>query len=109
MSPNDPVIQRALHYLRDFHEPGGTYETSLMIMALVAAHEWDRDKLRIASLAQKLETMQTQKGRPLLACGITATANWAADTKTTAILSSRFSACGRQRSRACGSGGEPGS
>ena len=62
MSPNDPVIQRALHYLRDFHEPGGTYETSLMIMALVAAHEWDRDKLRIASLAQKLETMQTQRG-----------------------------------------------
>src|SRR5580698_6919059 len=62
MNSNDPVIQRALHYLRNFHEPGGTYETSLMIMALVAAHEWDRDKLRIASLAEKLELMQTPRG-----------------------------------------------
>lgn len=63
MNVNDPVIRRALHYLRDFHEPGGTYETSLMIMALVAAHEWDRDKLRLGSLAQKLEDMQTTRGR----------------------------------------------
>jgi hypothetical protein len=62
MEPNDPVIGRALHYLRNFREPGGTYETSLMIMALVAAKDWDRDKLRIASLAQKLEEMQTPRG-----------------------------------------------
>src|SRR5580704_449986 len=62
MDTNDPVIRRALHYLRDYHDPGGTYETSLMIMALVAAKEWDRDKLRIASLAAKLETMQTPRG-----------------------------------------------
>ena len=55
-------IRRALNYLRNYREPGGTYETSLMIMALVAAKEWDRDKLRIASLAQKLEDMQTTHG-----------------------------------------------
>jgi hypothetical protein len=62
MSTNDPVIGRALKYLRNFHDPGGTYETSLVIMALVAAKEWDRDKLRIASLAQRLEDMQTTRG-----------------------------------------------
>ncbi len=62
METNDPVIGRALRYLRNFREPGGTYETSLMIMALVAAKQWDRDKLRIASLAQRLEDMQTTRG-----------------------------------------------
>jgi hypothetical protein len=62
MDTNDRVIGRALHYLRTYREPSGTYETSLMIMALVAAKQWDHDKLRIASLAQKLEDMQTTKG-----------------------------------------------
>ncbi|HEX4072474.1 MAG TPA: hypothetical protein VHX68_14935, partial [Planctomycetaceae bacterium] len=62
MDHNDPVIRRALNYLRNYREPGGTYETSLMIMALVAAKEWDRDRLRISSLAQKLELMQTPHG-----------------------------------------------
>jgi hypothetical protein len=62
MDPHDPVVHRALNYLRNYREPGGTYETSLMIMALVAAKEWDRDKLRISSLAQKLEDMQTPRG-----------------------------------------------
>jgi hypothetical protein len=62
MDPGDPVVHRALNYLRTYREPGGTYETSLMIMALVAAKEWDRDRLRISSLAQKLEEIQTPHG-----------------------------------------------
>ena len=62
VSPQDPVIVRALSYLRSFHDPGGTYETSLVLMALVAAKDWDRDKLRIATLAERLENMQTTRG-----------------------------------------------
>jgi len=61
VSPQDPVIEKALSYLRSFHDPGGTYETSLVLMALVAAKDWDRDKLRIASLAERLEGMQTTR------------------------------------------------
>ncbi len=59
---NDPVAARALKYLRGFHDPGGTYETSLMVMALVAAKEWERDKPRITTLALKLQDMQTTRG-----------------------------------------------
>ena len=62
VSPQDPVIAKALGYLRSFHDPGGTYETSLVLMALVAAKDWDRDKLRIATLAERLEGMQTTRG-----------------------------------------------
>ncbi|HEV8003800.1 MAG TPA: DUF4159 domain-containing protein, partial [Planctomycetaceae bacterium] len=61
VSPTDPVIQKALYYLRGFHDPGGTYETSLVLMALVAAKDWDRDKLRIATLAEHLENSQTTR------------------------------------------------
>ena len=60
MSPNDRTITRALKYLRSFSDPGGTYETSLLIMALVAAKT--SDKLRIASLAERLEEIQTTRG-----------------------------------------------
>ncbi len=69
VAPNDPVITRALSYIRSFHDPGGTYETSLVLMALVAAHDWDRDKLRIATLAERLETIQTTRG-PAPAIGL---------------------------------------
>jgi hypothetical protein len=62
VSPSDRVIVSALKYLRSFHDPGGTYETSLVLMALVAAKDWDRDKLRIANLAERLEGMQTTRG-----------------------------------------------
>jgi hypothetical protein len=62
VSPQDPTIERALKYLRSFHDPGGTYETSLVLMALVAANDWDRDKLRIATLAERLESIQTLRG-----------------------------------------------
>jgi len=61
VAPSDPVITRALGYLRSFHDPGGTYETSLVLMALVAAKDWDRDKLRIAMLAERLESIQTTR------------------------------------------------
>jgi Domain of unknown function (DUF4159) len=61
VSPADPVIERALNYLRSFHDPGGTYETSLVLMVLVAAKDWDRDKLRIATLAERLESSQTTR------------------------------------------------
>ncbi len=62
VAPNDPVITRALGYIRSFHDPGGTYETSLVLMALVAAKDWDRDKMRIAMLAERLESIQTTRG-----------------------------------------------
>jgi hypothetical protein len=61
-SPQDEAIVRAVNYLRHFRDPGGTYETSLVLMALVAAKDWDRDKLRIATLAERLEGMQTTHG-----------------------------------------------
>jgi Domain of unknown function (DUF4159) len=60
--PNDAVVQRALHFLRNYREPAGTYETSLIIMALVAAKDWDRDRQRLQLLAQKLEDSQTLHG-----------------------------------------------
>jgi hypothetical protein len=63
VSPSDPVIVQALSYLRSVQDAGGTYETSLMLMALVAAKEWDRDKIRIASHAERLENMQTTQGQ----------------------------------------------
>jgi hypothetical protein len=62
VSPSDPVIVKALNYLRGFRDPGGTYETSLVLMALVAAKDSERDKLRIAALAERLEGMQTTRG-----------------------------------------------
>jgi len=61
-SPTDPVVVRSLKYLRGFRDPGGTYEMSLMIMALAAGKDWDRDKLRIRTLAERLEDLQTTRG-----------------------------------------------
>jgi Domain of unknown function (DUF4159) len=62
VSPTDPVVAHALSYLRSNRDPTGTYETSLMLMALVAANDWDRDRLRIATLAERLEGIQTTRG-----------------------------------------------
>lgn len=64
MTPQDEPVARALGYLRSVREPepSQVYEISLMIMALVAAKDGDRDKPRIITLAQKLENAQIKAG-----------------------------------------------
>jgi hypothetical protein len=62
MKPDDPTIAEGIKFLRQARSPGGTYEISLMIMALVAAKDWERDKLLIRTLATKLEDSQTTFG-----------------------------------------------
>jgi hypothetical protein len=65
LSVQDPCVARALDYLRGVHDPailGATYDRSLLLMALVAAREWDKDRSRIAALAKALEAVQTTRG-----------------------------------------------
>lgn len=68
MSPQDPAVKRGLNFLRnvprDASMLGGheTYQVSLQIMALVAAKEYTVDAVRIAQLAQRLETGQNKGG-----------------------------------------------
>ncbi len=62
-----PEIQRGLAYLRNLTVEGvqgsaGVYETSLAIMALCAAEQFDRDLPRIQLLASLLERSQTRQG-----------------------------------------------
>ena len=68
MSNQDPrVAPRHLVFFGDPDEPEGmshaTYEDSLLVMALAAAREWDKDRSRISFLAKKLEGVQTTQGR----------------------------------------------
>ena len=62
-----PEVQRGLDYLRNL-PPGGVgglaeiYETSLAVMALCAAEEYDRDLLRIQLLARLIEESQERGG-----------------------------------------------
>ncbi len=65
LSVQDPCVARALDYLRGIHDPakpGATYDSSLLLMALVAARAWHKDRSRIAALAKALEEVQTTRG-----------------------------------------------
>jgi len=64
MTTDDQPVADALDYLRAIKEPApmGTYDLSLMIMALATAKDGERDKARILTLAQKLENGQLQAG-----------------------------------------------
>ncbi len=67
MTVDDEPVQKGLHYLRSGLEarepnPKMTYEISLMIMAMAAAKDGQKDNARIFKLAEKLETSQFTKG-----------------------------------------------
>jgi len=62
MTVEDEPIARGLKYLRSAEEPTMTYEISLMIMALTAAKDGQRDKVRLISLVKKLEDSQIKVG-----------------------------------------------
>jgi hypothetical protein len=58
---DSPDVQRGLTWLRP-QEPHMTYEISLMIQALAAAHDGDRDLKKVAELAKLLADMQLRQG-----------------------------------------------
>lgn len=60
MTLEDEPVRKALKYLRNVRqsEPDNIYEISLMIMALAAARDGQRDILRIEELARRLEDAQ---------------------------------------------------
>jgi serine/threonine protein kinase len=58
----NPSVSSALEFLRKSPPPQGTYESSLVLMALVAANELEDDLPRINSLTKKLVDMQTTRG-----------------------------------------------
>ena len=65
LPPEHAVVADGLKFLRTAREPQDgfeTYQTAVMIMALAAAKQPDRDMLRIQSLAHKLESMQITRG-----------------------------------------------
>ncbi len=62
MKTDDPVIANGLRVLKAAPRPGGTYETSLVLAALVAARRQDPDVSRLATLVQILEATQTVAG-----------------------------------------------
>ena len=62
---DQPVVAEGLRFLRTSHEPQGgfeTYQCSVMLMALAAAKQPERDALRIQSLAHRLESFQVTRG-----------------------------------------------
>jgi hypothetical protein len=62
---DQPVVAEGLRFLRTSHEPLGgfeTYQCSVMLMALAAAKQPERDALRIQSLAHRLESFQVARG-----------------------------------------------
>ena len=63
MSKDDPAIAHALDFLRTCPLPDSTYEVSTMLLALVSAHDWERDRTPISTLADKLRDCQTTKGK----------------------------------------------
>lgn len=69
MTLEDEPIQRGLKYLRGPREQGDmtayTYEASLLIMALAAAKDGNRDAGKILNLAQNLSNSQVRNGNDL--------------------------------------------
>lgn len=62
-----PAVQRGLQYLRglipgQFGENHAVYETSLVLMALCAAEQYDVDSTRIQTYATMLENCQVRQG-----------------------------------------------
>ncbi|MFH1304594.1 MAG: DUF4159 domain-containing protein [Planctomycetota bacterium] len=64
MTAEDEPVQRSLKYLRSLRpdEAKGTYQISLMIMALAAAKDGKRDLTLIQSLVNHLEASQVKAG-----------------------------------------------
>lgn len=64
VSVDEPHMQRGLNYLRSLppQQPQLVYEMSLLIMALVAAEEYDKDLPRIRIMARLLEDSQVIEG-----------------------------------------------
>ncbi len=64
LTADDEPIQRGLKFLRSLRdpEPNKTYEIALTIMALSAANDGDRDRIRISHLARRLERGQVRGG-----------------------------------------------
>jgi hypothetical protein len=62
MKVDDEPVARGLKYLRSCEEPNMTYEISLMIMALTAAKDGQRDNARLISLVRRLESSQLRAG-----------------------------------------------
>jgi|HubBroStandDraft_6_1064221.scaffolds.fasta_scaffold67808_1 hypothetical protein len=65
LPPDHPVVADGLKFLRTARDPQGgfeTYQCSVMLMALAAAKQTDRDLLRIQSLAHRLESYQVLRG-----------------------------------------------
>lgn len=62
MTVTDPEIQRGLNWLRNAKVPTGTYEISLMIQALAAARDGNRDIPKVMTLVRDLEDMQIRQG-----------------------------------------------
>ena len=66
LPPDQPVVANGLKFLRRSLEPQGgfeTYQASVMLMALAAAKQPERDKLRIQNLAHRLEGFQVTWGK----------------------------------------------
>jgi hypothetical protein len=59
----DPSVAKTLKYLRSIRAPEETYDLSLMIMALAAAKDGNRDRSLIRQLALKLERGQIVVGQ----------------------------------------------
>lgn len=61
---DSPAIQRGLGFLRTLRpdEPRTVYEGSLYLMALCAAKEFDKDRIRISQMVVALENTQARKG-----------------------------------------------
>lgn len=59
-----PVVQKGLNYLRNLppRSPTNVYETSLVVMALAAAEEYEKDLPRLRLYAQRLEETQEVSG-----------------------------------------------
>jgi beta-lactamase regulating signal transducer with metallopeptidase domain len=62
MKTDDRVISNGLRVLKTAPRPGGTYEASLVLAALVAARRQDPDVSQLAALVQMLEASQTAAG-----------------------------------------------
>jgi hypothetical protein len=62
MAKGDEPVARGLKFLRNVDEPQLTYEISLMIQALTAAKDGQRDTARLISLVRKLEDGQIKNG-----------------------------------------------
>jgi hypothetical protein len=62
LAPDDPVMARSLANLRGAKQITHVYESSLVLMALVAAKDWETDRPQITKLAGQLVAQQIAKG-----------------------------------------------